>query len=67
MFGRHHREQSNMRQPAKPMVNFYTRISVEADERRRRLQTQLECSAGQLAEQALQSLESRLETEKAAA
>lgn len=45
-----------MRERALPKVRFYTVISVEADELRRRLQAQLRCSANQLAERALQSL-----------
>jgi hypothetical protein len=42
--------------PAKPVVRFYTNISVEADALRRRLQTRLNYSANELAERALRSL-----------
>jgi predicted RNA-binding protein Jag len=42
--------------PAKPVVRFYTNISVEADALRRHLQAQMRCSANQLAERALRSL-----------
>ncbi len=54
----------------KPAFNFYCRISPEADARRRRLEERLQCSATRLAEQALESLEDRLDAagkERAAA
>ena len=47
-----------MRAPtAKPHVRFYTTITAEADELRRRLQSRLSCSANELAERALQALD----------
>jgi hypothetical protein len=52
-----------MRPPAQPAVNFFTRVSVETDERRRRIQARTGYSVPRLVDEALRSLEDRLQTE----
>jgi hypothetical protein len=49
-----------MRKPAKPTYNFYARIDGETDQRRRRLQDLLECSASELVAQAFRKLEAEV-------
>ena len=50
-----------MRPQAKPRVNFSTQVSIETDERRRRLQERTGLSAPRLIADALRELEARLE------
>jgi hypothetical protein len=47
---------ANFTTTARVQVRFYTLVSPEADELRRRLQAKLQISANQLAERALRSL-----------
>ena len=46
-----------MRRPAGPYYTLFTRIGPEGEERRRRLQEQLDLSAGELVEKALRALD----------
>lgn len=49
-----------MHKPAKPTYSFYARIDRETDERRRRLQELMRCSASDLVQQAFRNLEARI-------
>ena len=50
-----------MRPQAKPGVNFFTRVDLETDDRRRRLQERTGLSAPRLIANALREFEARLE------
>jgi hypothetical protein len=50
-----------MRTPAKPGVNFFTRVDPETDERRRRLQQRTGYSAPRLVDEALRKFEANLD------
>jgi hypothetical protein len=50
-----------MRTTAQPAVNFFTRVSLETDERRRRLQARTGYSGPELVDEALQTLERALD------
>ena len=50
-----------MRQQAKPRVNFFTQVSIETDERRRRLQERTGYSVPRLVDEALRELETNLD------
>jgi hypothetical protein len=52
---------STMRPQAKPGVNFFTRVDLETDDRRRRLQERTGLSAPGLIAEALRELEAHLE------
>jgi hypothetical protein len=56
-----------MRPPSQPTVNFFTRVPVEVDERRRRLQAQTGYSVPRLVDEALRCLEDRLQSHEVAA
>ena len=56
-----------MRAQAKPGVNFFTRVDLETDDRRRRLQQRTGLSAPRLIADALRELEAHLETRVRAA
>jgi hypothetical protein len=49
-----------MREAGKPAVSFSTRISIDADQLRRRLETQLGVSAAKLVERSLLALQREL-------
>jgi hypothetical protein len=49
-----------MRKTAQPSYNFFARIDPETDERRRRLQDQLDFSAAELVAEAFRKLEASL-------
>jgi hypothetical protein len=49
--------------PAQPAISLSTRVSVETDERRRRLQARTGYSVPRLVDEALRNLEDRLQTE----
>jgi hypothetical protein len=50
-----------MRPPAQPSINFFTRISIEADERRRQLQERTGYSAPRLVAEAFRAFEKHLD------
>jgi len=58
---------STMRAQAKPGVNFFTRVDLETDDRRRRLQEWTGLSAPRLIADALREFEAHLETRLRAA
>jgi hypothetical protein len=47
---------------SKPVISFYTRISLESEELRRKLEARLGLTASGLLERALQALAKELET-----
>lgn len=49
------------RPQAKPRVNFFTQVSIETDERRRRLQERTGYSVPRLVDEALRELETTLD------
>jgi hypothetical protein len=53
-----------MRAVAKPSVNFFTRVSLDTHERRRRLQQRTGLSAPRLVEEALRILEANLDIDR---
>jgi hypothetical protein len=53
-----------MRKPGKPTYNFYARIDGDTDQRRRRLQDLLDCSAGELVHQAFRKFEAQLASDR---
>jgi hypothetical protein len=54
-----------MRKTAQPSYNFFARIDPETDERRRRLQDQLDFSAAQLVAEAFRKLEASIDRDLA--
>jgi hypothetical protein len=58
---------STMRPQAKPGVNFFIRVDLDTDERRRRLQERTGLSAPRLIADALREFEAHLETSMRAA
>jgi hypothetical protein len=53
-----------MRTTAQPAVNFFTRVSLDTDKRRRRLQEKLGLTGPELIDRALQSLENQVQAEQ---
>ena len=53
-----------MRPRAKPVVNFFTQVSIETDERRRRLQQRTGYSVPRLVDEALRELETKLDGDR---
>jgi hypothetical protein len=58
---------SKMHTRAKPGVNFFTRVDLETDERRRRLQQRMGYSAPRLVDEALRAFEAHLDDNMARA
>jgi hypothetical protein len=50
-----------MRPPAQPAINFFTRINIETDKRRRRLQERTGYPAPRLVDEALRAFETDLD------
>jgi hypothetical protein len=53
-----------MRTIAQPAVNFFARVNVETDKRRRRLQEELGLTGSELIDRALRSLESQVQAKQ---
>ena len=53
-----------MRPQAKPRVNFFAQVSIDTDERRRRLQERTGYSVPRLVDEALRELETNLDGDR---
>ena len=53
-----------MRPQAKPRVNFFAQVSIDTDERRRRLQQRTGYSVPRLVDEALRELETNLDGDR---
>ena len=53
-----------MRPQAKPRVNFFAQVSIDTDERRRRLQQRTGYSVPRLVDEALRQLETNLDGDR---